>query len=138
MGDSGGKKSAVLERLRDRSRPVLVFGPGPEDDRVKKQRHSWVGALPEAGIKDRDLVVVEAFGAGEGTLGGAPLAAAEAKELREALGIADGAFAVVLVGRDGGVKDRWDAPVAPHEIFGKVDGMPMREREVQARGGGSE
>lgn len=138
MGTTEPQQPGVLGRLRDQSRPVIVFGPAPDDPRLRRQGHSWVGALPEAGIKDRDIVVVEVVGAGEGRVGGQPLSAEEARQLRAEFGVGPGDFAVVLVGRDGAAKERWSEPVSAHEIFGKVDAMPMREREVQAKGGGSE
>ena len=45
-------------------------------------------------------------------------------------GVAD-RFQAVLVGKDGGVKHRWSAIVEPAEIFGLIDAMPMRIREMQ-------
>ena len=138
MGQSTSKQSVVLQRLLDKYRPVLVFGTNSEDSKVIKQRHSWVGALPEAGIKDRDLIVVEVLGQGAGKVGVESLNAGEADELRSVFSVAGNDFAVVLIGRDGEEKCRWVEPVSAQEIFGKVDGMPMRVREVQARGGGSE
>jgi len=135
---STSKKSAVLDRLRDKHRPVVVFGPKPDDAKFIKQRHSWVGALPEAGIKDRDLLVVEVPAQGEAKVGGETMKQEEARELRSAFSVADDAFAVILIGRDGSEKARWTEPVSAQEIFGKVDAMPMRQDEVKAKGGGSE
>ena len=43
----------------------------------------------------------------------------------------DDRFQAVLVGKDGGVKHRWSAIVEPAEIFGLIDAMPMRIREMQ-------
>ena len=130
--------SSVLDRLRDKNRPIVVFGPQGDDARMTRQRHAWVGPLPEAGINDRDLIVIEAPAEGDGTVGGELLAAAEVAGLRQTFGIAADAFAVILIGRDGTEKARWTDPVSAQEIFGKVDAMPMRAQEVQAKGGGSE
>ncbi len=135
---STSKKSAVLDRLRDKHRPVVVFGSKADDAKVAKQRHSWAGPLPEAGVKDRDIIVVEVFTQGEGKAGGEVLKPEEARELRQMFSVADDSFAVVLIGRDGGDKFRWTEPVSAQEIFGKIDAMPMRQQEVQAKGGGSE
>jgi hypothetical protein len=44
------------------------------------------------------------------------------------------AFAVLLIGKDGGLKNRFDAPVTVDEIFGLIDVMPMRMREMQENG----
>ena len=45
----------------------------------------------------------------------------------------DGAFAAVLVGRDGGEKFRSSEPVPAEKLFGLIDAMPMRRRETNAR-----
>ncbi len=61
----------------------------------------------EAGISDRDLRVEYLTGADE--------------------------FAVVLIGRDGGEKLRSTSPIPAAELFGKIDEMPMRRRELRER-----
>jgi len=71
-------------------------------------------------------------------VGGETMKQEEARELRSAFSVADDAFAVILIGRDGSEKARWTEPVSAQEIFGKVDAMPMRQDEVKAKGGGSE
>ena len=43
-------------------------------------------------------------------------------------------FAAALVGKDGGVKDRWSELVSPEAVFDLVDAMPMRIREVREAG----
>lgn len=137
MATNPAQPSSVLDRLRDQHRPVIVFGPSADDPRVVRQGHAWVGPLPEAGIKDRDIAVVNVHGEAGGDVAGKPIGAAEVAQLRSAFGVEPGEFAVVLVGRDGGEKDRWAEPVSAQEIFGHVDAMPMRQREVEDRGGGS-
>lgn len=42
-----------------------------------------------------------------------------------------GDFEVSLIGKDGGVKSRWSAPVGPAEVFSVVDAMPMRRAEAR-------
>ena len=56
---------------------------------------------------------------------------AEARQ-RSGLGVvAHTAFELLLVGRDGGVKLRRDAPVAASEITALIDTMPMRQAEMR-------
>ena len=43
------------------------------------------------------------------------------------------AFAVRLVGKDGGVKRSSDAIVDPAALYALIDSMPMRQREMRAR-----
>jgi hypothetical protein len=40
-------------------------------------------------------------------------------------------FSVVLIGKDGGVKLTQLQPVAPADLFGTVDKMPMRKQEAK-------
>ena len=51
--------------------------------------------------------------------------------LRKSLGVAERGFAVVLVGKDGGVKKVWRDPVDPKGIFTIIDAMPMRQQEMR-------
>ena len=41
-------------------------------------------------------------------------------------------FHVLLLGKDGHLKNRWNAPVAPEEVFSLIDAMPMRQSEMRA------
>ena len=40
-------------------------------------------------------------------------------------------FAVLLIGKDGGLKNQFDRPVTPEEIFSLIDVMPMRMQEMR-------
>lgn len=53
-----------------------------------------------------------------------------AEAARREYGVAGG-FETLLVGRDGGVKLRSREPVGPEELFGRIDEMPMRQREIR-------
>ncbi|NNC63365.1 MAG: DUF4174 domain-containing protein, partial [Gammaproteobacteria bacterium] len=57
---------------------------------------------------------------------------ADADLLRSGLGIQPGEFAVLLIGKDGGVKARHESVPALSELFTLVDGMPMRRSEMRA------
>lgn len=120
-----------LGAIRGKNRPVLVFAPSADDGRYRKQRD----ALDDqpAGLIDREVVVLEAFEAGPGRVGDAPMAEADAAGLRRDFRVGPGEFVVVLVGKDGAEKARWSEPLSAQEIFGHVDAMPMRQREVHER-----
>lgn len=104
--------TADLGALRWQARPVLVLG---DPDRSATQL-----ALLEAeaaGLSDRQMPVLT------GTLD-------EARGLLPRLDTPEG-FAVVLIGKDGGVKRTYDRPVDPSELFAVVDSMPMRRDEMR-------
>ena len=74
-------------------------------------------------------MVIEAIGA-DVTVDGSPREA-DAAELRSRYGVGESEpFAVMLVGKDTGVKLRRGQPVTMDEVFGLIDTMPMRRREM--------
>lgn len=98
-------------------RRVVVVAQ-PDDPRGPRQQALL--AADAAALHDRDVVVET-------------ITQAAARQ-RPALGLAaDAPFAVLLVGRDGGVKRRWAAPVPPAEITALIDTMPMRQAEMRRR-----
>ena len=57
----------------------------------------------------------------------------EAKVLRAWLGVGEGAFKAVLVGKDGGAKLSSDQPIGARELAATIDAMPMRQDEMRQR-----
>lgn len=43
-------------------------------------------------------------------------------------------FITYLIGKDGGVKQRYSRPVAATELFRIIDSMPMRQQETRRKG----
>lgn len=93
-----------------------MLAPEPDDTRSLRQRELLSGEEP--GLADRDVEV----------------SYHPDTRTRGRYGVAEDEFAVVLIGRDGGEKLRASAPVSPAELFGKIDEMPMRRREMRERG----
>ena len=113
----------ALAQHRWRDRLLVVAAPDARDPQLAEQKRLYRAV--RAGMKERDLVLVEAVGPG-----------AEAAALRRRLGIADGAFSAVLVGKDGGAKLRSDRPIPSERLFETVDEMPMRRDEMRRRPAG--
>jgi hypothetical protein len=117
-------------------RLFLVFAPEREDDRFDGQLLCINDFKDD--FRERDLVLYEVLERGESTVAAEPLGAPDADSLRMRFGIGTGEFASVLVGKDGGEKARWSAPVPPAELFRLIDEMPMRRREVAERDTGEQ
>ena len=115
---TAAKAADLLTSLRWKARPVVVFADSPDDPHLAGQLAA-LRAKARA-LADYDIKVV------------APPAADAA--LRGKLGVPARGFAVVLVGKDGGVKETWREPVEPARIFSAIDAMPMRQDEVRRRG----
>jgi hypothetical protein len=104
-----------LKALRGSSRPVVVLSDSRDDPQVAKQIAALDRTRPA--LTDRNIEVLTE--------------AAPGSKLRKSLGVAERGFAVVLVGKDGGVKKIWRDPVDPKSIFTVIDAMPMRQREMR-------
>ncbi|WP_182888403.1 DUF4174 domain-containing protein [Hymenobacter rubripertinctus] len=109
-----------VKAARWRQRVLLICAPTATDARLLKQRALLQPA--RAGLTERDLLVRE--------LPWASLPAADRNYLRQ-LGGSPDAFRVLLLGKDGGVKRRDTAPVAPAALFATIDGMFMRRQEMK-------
>ena len=109
------------------SHRMLVFTdqtPGALDQRA-------VLADREPGLLDRDLLVIE-VGAEQATLRtGESTVLPGAEAFRTHFGLPTERFEVVLVGKDGGVKERREVPMKPEELFSIIDAMPMRLDEMR-------
>ena len=78
-----------------------------------------------AGLAERDIDVI--------TVLDADLTAADRTYLRggDRRLPANAEFAGFLIGKDGGVKQRFTRPTAPQTLFRVIDAMPMRQTEMR-------
>jgi hypothetical protein len=119
-----------LDRYVWQNRIVVVIADSGQRRMLERQHRM----LAEAGDGwlDRDLVVitivddlVEVDGTVNGTL--------SASDLRRTFDGSVQGFRVLLIGKDGGVKRRSDAPVGAERLFAVIDAMPMRRQEMRTR-----
>jgi monofunctional biosynthetic peptidoglycan transglycosylase len=125
------KPTFSLASYRGTKRPLLVFAPAEADKRLIRQVVSLKGAH-DASV-ERDMVVIVVVAKGISRVGDQPLILAEAKALRDAYDVAPDAFAVRLIGKDGGVKHAAADFVAPAKLHALIDTMPMRRQEMRER-----
>lgn len=122
-----------LDDLQWKRRPLVVFAPDADDPRLVRQLAA-VKADRE-GFDERDMALVVILGTGPSTADGRAIDEAAVRGLRERQGVSPRAFAVHLVGKDGGTKRRVETPVEMVELFGLIDRMPMRQSEMRRRDG---
>lgn len=101
----------TIESYQWKKRLVLVFYEADDEARVREQR---AALNDDAGLSDRDVLVF-----------GYRYDAAMRRRVR----VAQRGFAVVLIGKDGGVKVRRTKPVSSKELYRIIDAMPMRKAE---------
>jgi hypothetical protein len=128
---SGADAGFDVDRYRWRARLLVLLAPSPAHAALTRQ----LAALADerAALGAREIVVVSAFEDGSGVADGRALSPRAVAQLRRRFGARPGAFAALLVGKDGGVKLRRAEPVAPGDLFALVDGMPMGRDEAAAR-----
>ena len=109
------RRTEALESYLWKNRLLLVFSPSSRNplllDQLEKLR------AVRSGLVERDLLVLT------------DTEPEQAGDLRDEL-VIEG-FEVLLIGKDGGVKARSQAPVTSEELFTTIDAMPMRRRERQ-------
>ena len=114
----------TIRASRWQHRVLLLVAPTAEHADFQQQKQLL--ATEAAGLRDRDFRVLEACYQ--------LLPPADQRFLTQKLGLAADEFAVVLIGKDGGVKRMEKKPLAAAALFATVDRMPMRREEMRERG----
>lgn len=109
---------AGIAAMRWEKRILLVGATDARDPLLDEQRR--IIATWKADADDRDLAMVEIIGDDvRGVSDTAP-------SLRRRYKLPATGFAVVLIGKDGGVKLRQTRPIPAATLQGTIDAMPMR------------
>lgn len=127
LASSAQAAATSLEALRWKARPVVVFAP--ERSPASGEQINWLRKAA-AILTERDMPVFVVGPGGVTTLAG-DRAALDAARLRMDFGVESDAFAIILVGKDGGEKFRAAAPVEVARLIDLVDAMPMRRQEAR-------
>ena len=122
---SSASAQGDLDALRWKNRILILFAPSDSDPSFARQ--SRLLLADEKGLAERELVVLGVAGGRVETLFGDPKAKHDAGALRRHFGLdARAPFEAILIGKDGGVKWRQDAPFEPRDMNAVIDAMPMR------------
>lgn len=129
---AGTQTLFTLDQYRWEKRVLLINAPG-EDDASLLQQMNAIDASSSA-FDARDMVLVTLLDSEGSVAGQRPLSRAEVERARESVNVEPGAFAVVLLGKDGGVKLREQTAMPMRDIYALIDAMPMRKREMRRSG----
>ena len=114
-----------------KNRPLLIFAPSESSSQLKRQRR--IVATNHAGLRERDMIVIEIVGSRVRTVLGST-AAFSAAAARKFYGVGPGTFRTILVGKDGGRKLQSSSPIGSARLFRLIDAMPMRKQEIRRKG----
>jgi hypothetical protein len=110
-----------LGTLRGKNRVLVLYAPTAEHPEYVKQLRMLADA--KTGLAERDLVQI--------TRTDEQMDAGTRDYLRRELNVPAGAFNVLLIGKDGGVKYRGTEATDPAQLFETIDAMPMRQSEMR-------
>ena len=111
------------------NRILIVIANQESDSLVTEQVSNFEDS--EEGFKERDLITFFLFKNGASRLNEQPLHPSSTEEILEKYGSGQPDFRLLLIGKDGSVKLQKDTPVFVEDIFGLIDSMPMRQREMR-------
>ena len=113
--------AATLRAARWQHRVLLIGAPVASEFNFQQQKKLLAAAT--AGLQTRDFQIIEL------PYGQLSLAdrATWTRQLHQPLD----KFSVVLIGKDGGVKQASARPLPPADLFATVDKMPMRRQELR-------
>ena len=111
----------TLRASRWQKRVLLLAAPNAEQADFKQQKALLAAAGAE--LAARDFLVLEVLYN--------QLTEADRQFLTQQFGLQPPQFAALLIGKDGGVKQQSRRPIAPADLFGTVDKMPMRREEMR-------
>jgi hypothetical protein len=124
-------EAADLGQYRWQNRLLFLFAPSPEV--LAFQTLSGELSRNPDSVRDRDLLVFSVLEQGTSVSDHREITLEGAENLRRHFGVSRGAFTVVLVGKDGTVKLQREGMTALKDIFGLIDSMPMRRREIRGK-----
>ena len=120
-----------LDAHRWRHRVLLVFTQSLDAQPALQLSRALEERACE--VSDRELVIGWLSATDASRLGTELVATDVVVQWRARLGVNSDEFTVVLVGKDGGAKARYEAVPDLAELFAIIDGMPMRRAEMRAR-----
>lgn len=121
-----------LDELRYNSRLLLIYAPSAEDEMFRAQAREFEGRRGD--LLERDMILFYVLEVGTSRMDYDSISPEIADHLRHEYKVPHGEYAVVLVGKDGGVKERWNGVVEAATVFDAVDAMPMRREETRGKG----
>ena len=120
-----------LAALKGEKRIVLLFSKSRSLAALDRQEAEFRERRPD--VRERDMVVFTVPGSDpvQDAIGYERLPYGATRALRRRYAPEGTGLTVVLIGKDGGEKARWERAVDPDEVFALIDAMPMRQREMR-------
>lgn len=120
-----------LTQFQWKNRLLFLFAEDANDPFFKNLQSQIMAQKAE--VDDRDLIIFELPAKGSTRMGTTPLDRQQADSIRTHFDVPGNTFSLILVGKDGGIKLKREDRVDLSDVFGLIDSMPMRKREMQQK-----
>jgi len=120
---------SVLDQYRWENRILLLFADTEKSAIYKEQLQAF--DKEEAGLNDRDLLIFKILPQEAINPEGKFLEEEQALKLRKKYQAQNDEYTIVLIGKDGGQKLNQNNLLSTEKLFGIIDQMPMRRREMR-------
>ena len=120
-----------LSQFQWKNRLLFLFAPSRNHPLFEPLHTSLAVQKTEAA--DRDLVIFEILESDPSSMNTNYLDPQAANSLRKKFDVPRGRFAVILVGKDGGIKLNRREPTQLADVFALIDAMPMRQEEMRQK-----
>ena len=128
--NASAQKMNIPEDYVWKNRIILLFAP--DNDHSLSQQQIAELESDEDGVTERDLITFQILP--DQVTGGKNIQNTEfAQSLRSRYGVNKVEFCAILIGKDGSEKLRKNTVITREELYGVIDAMPMRQREVRER-----
>ena len=120
-----------VQKLQGKKRPILLFAKSRSDAGLDRQVDLFREYRPD--LRERDIIVLSTTAREEtrSAIGYTPINRGTARDLLKRYSPSSSGLTVVLIGKDGSEKGRWQRVVEPQEIFELIDSMPLRQKEAE-------
>jgi hypothetical protein len=132
----GSGRNAIAEPLdlsqfQWKNRLLFLLAPNRNHPMFDSLHNSL--SAQKAEVADRDLVIFEILESDPSSMNSKYLASEAALSLRKRYKVNQDEFAVLLVGKDGGIKLNRQNETRLEDIFALIDAMPMRREEMRQK-----
>jgi hypothetical protein len=123
--------SMDLTQFQWKNRLLFLFAPDASNPHFNRLQSEITKQSYE--VEVRDLVIFEVLEQGPSRMNTTPLNRQTANSIRDHFDVPQRLYTLILVGKDGGVKLKRNDQVNLADIFGLIDSMPMRQKEMQQK-----
>lgn len=118
-----------MERYLWEDRVLVLFSPSLEEPAYREQIQDLENAA-EA-LAERDVLIIHIIRESQVKVDGESKPQLGTPAFYEHFNVSPPNFAVLLIGKDGGVKLRQNKPLTIEKLTATIDAMPMRQQEMQ-------